>query len=413
MKIGIVGAGLTGLTAGYTLAKAGHAVAIFEKESFAGGLAAGFKEQGWDWHLEHFYHHFFPSDIAVQNLLSELGLSQKLFFARPKTSIYYNGQISQFDSPLSLLNFPHLSFFEKARSGLATLFLKLTPSWRNLEETPAAAWLSRFYGKKACEILWQPLIESKFGSHANEISMAWFWARIKKRSSKLGYLEGGFQVLIDKLVKKIKEEGGKLYLSQTISCSNDLNLPRGKAGQWNKFDKVLFTTPSCPFPPARKKIPQMRGALNLILILKKQFLTDGTYWLNINEKGFPFVAVVDHTNFIDPKHYGGNHLLYVGGYYPQDHRYFKTTKEAILKEFLPYLQKINPKFNMFHVTCSMLHVNKFAQPIIPANYSKILPQFKTSNPKVFWASMSHVYPWDRGTNYAIELGEKVAHEITK
>jgi protoporphyrinogen oxidase len=410
VRIAIIGAGLTGLTAAYNLAKTGHKVTIFEKESFAGGLAAGFKEKGWQWPLEHFYHHFFPSDTAVKNLLSELGLSEKLFFARPKTSIYYKGKICQFDSPFSLLRFPYLSPLEKIRTGLVTAYLKLKtpPGWNDweLEKAPAALWLSRFYGKKAYEVLWQPLLESKFGDQAKEISMAWFWARIKKRSARLGYLEDGFQVLIDKLVEKIKESGGKFYLNQTI-CSNDLNHD-------NRFERVLFATPTCPFQPADKKLPKMRGALNLILVLKKTFLTDGTYWLNINEKNFPFVAVAEHTNFIDKKYYGDNFILYVGGYYPQDHRYFRLTKEEILTEFLPYLQRINPQFNIpLHTTYYILHTNKCAQPIIPVNYSKIVPSFKTKNPHVFWASMLHVYPWDRGTNYAIELGEKVANEISK
>lgn len=45
MKIAIIGAGLTGLTAGFRLSKQGHEVAVFEKEKTSGGLASGFKEK--------------------------------------------------------------------------------------------------------------------------------------------------------------------------------------------------------------------------------------------------------------------------------------------------------------------------------------------------------------------------------
>ncbi len=125
------------------------------------------------------------------------------------------------------------------------------------------------------------------------------------------------------------------------------------------------------------------------------------------------MAVVEHTNFVDPKHYGGKHLLYVGGYYPQNHRYFKMKKEAIFKEFLPYLKKINPKFNSLFIIHYSLFKSKSAQPIIPLSYSKIIPQFETPLPKVYLANMQMVYPWDRGVNYAIELGERVADEVLK
>ncbi|MDP3955530.1 MAG: NAD(P)/FAD-dependent oxidoreductase [bacterium] len=403
MKIAVIGAGLTGLAAAHRLLQKGHQVSLFEKENFAGGLASGFKEPGWDWSLEYFYHHLFTSDKSIQELLKELGLFEKLFFVKPKTSSFFNNEISRFDSPLSLLTFPYLSFLEKTRAGLITFYLKTMARWQTFENTTAYEWLRKYYGQKAFEILWEPLLKSKFGEFAEKVSMAWFWARIKKRSMKLGYLEGGFQVLIDKLVDRIKDGGGKIYLKHGVSNINDLNLPAGKAGHLNKYDRVIDTRPL-------KSLP-MLGAINLILVLKEPFLKDKTYWLNITQKGFPFVAVVEHTNFIEKKHYGGDHLLYVGGYYPQNHRYFKLSKEEILQEFLPFLQKINPKFKPSTINNQQLTISLSAQPVMFAGYQKIIPSRQTSIPNVLLANIQQVYPWDRQTNYAIELGEKIAHEI--
>jgi len=400
MKIGIVGAGVTGLTAAYKLSKKGHQVTVFEKEDYLGGLAAGFRKDGWDWGLENYFHHFFVSDTALVNLATELGLSNKLFFRRPKSSTFHNGKINQLDSPLSVLTFPHLSFPDRLRTGLITAYLKSTNDWRSLEKITATEWLTKFYGKDAFEVLWQPLLKAKFGQYTSEVSMAWFWARIKKRSAKLGYIEGGFQVLIDKLVEKIEENGGEIVLShEVVDHHNPVYGNR-------KFDRVILTA------PIKSEKLKMVGALNLILVPKEKFLTDGTYWLNINDESFPFVAIVDHTNFVGPKYYGGNHILYIGGYYPQNHRYFKMTKEEIFEEFLPYLQKINPSHTLYPKPHTLSR-SLFAQPVIPTNYSKIIPSFKTDNPKVFRANMQMVYPWDRGVNYAIELGEKVADEVIK
>lgn len=413
MKIAIVGAGITGLTSAFRLSQKGHQVTIFEKTSATGGLTAGFRAKNWDWSLEYFFHHLFTSDYATRKLIVELGLADKLFFTRPKTSIFYKNTIAQFDSPFSLFTFPHLNFPEKIRTGLVTLHLKTTGNWKPFENITAFEWLNKYCGEKTFEILWKPLLLAKFGDQARNISMTWFWARIKKRSAKLGYLEGGFQVLIDKLVEKIKENNGQVLLNHEIRHFDYSNYRR-------KFDRIIFTVPNNIFLKIMPNLPleyktqlqslPMIGALNLIFVLKEKFLTDNTYWLNINEPNFPFVAVVEHTNSVNPKYYGGNHLLYVGGYYPQNHRYFKMNKEEVLKEFLPYLQKINTNSQLL-ITNYYLFRNQYAQPIIPMNYSRLIPSHKTPIPNVFLTNMQQIYPWDRGMNYAIELGEKIAHEI--
>ena len=105
-----------------------------------------------------------------------------------------------------------------------------------------------------------------------------------------------------------------------------------------RIDRVVFTTPVSIFLKImagrlpfdyQKRLSKLKmvGAVNLILILKEKFLKENTYWLNVNQSGFPFVAVVEHTNFVNPKHYHNQHILYVGGYYPQTHRYFKIKKK--------------------------------------------------------------------------------------
>jgi protoporphyrinogen oxidase len=330
MEIAVIGAGITGLTAGFRLSQKGHKVTIFEKDSFAGGLASGYKEKNWLWYLDKNYHHLFTSDQDIKKLLDELDLTGKLFFEKPKTSIYYDGQITQFDSPLSLLKSPLLNSFEKIQTGVATLLLKFLPFWQFLEKYPAVQYLPKLYGKRAYKILWEPLLEAKFGPKMNQVSMAWFWARIHKRSSQLGYLEGGFQVLIDGLVSQINKNKGQIVFNQEIKSIEELK---------NKFDKIIVTTPSSAFLKMTSNLPldyqkklqnkEMLGNINLILSLNKPFFNNNTYWLNINDVSFPFVAVVEHTNFVDKKEYGNEHLLYVGGYYPQNHEYFKMTKEQI------------------------------------------------------------------------------------
>ena len=153
------------------------------------------------------------------------------------------------------------------------------------------------------------------------------------------------------------------------------------------------------------------GADMLILRLKNPFFSDGTYWLNVCDENAPVLAIVEHTNFMDKKQYNNEHIVYLGNYLPKDHPNFSLTAEQLLEKFDPYLQKINPEYKS-----SLIGIKKFstpfAQPIIPINYSKMIPPFETPLKNVYLANMQQVYPWDRGTNYAVELGEKVAALVT-
>jgi len=431
MKIAVIGGGIAGLAAAYDLATAGHQVTIFESAPFTGGLAAGFKSERWDWHLEHFYHHWFESDYDIINLIQEIGQENKLFFPRPTTSLYVDGNIYPFDSPLRMLLFPKLPPIPKIRFGLAGLYLRLTKNWRALEKETAHTWLQKMVGEKAYKIVWEPLLIGKFGDYYKDVNMAWLWARIHKRSTRLGYFEGGFQAFIDALTHTIQNQGTKICLNTkiteitptaagkfTINAEPDATYPQAEP-----FDRVLATVspqllgrlvPTLPnhYLASLKQLKSM-GAVVIILSLKHS-LTKEHYWINLPKgQGIPFLALVEHTNFIDSKHYGHDHIIYCGDYLKADHEYFSLSKQALLDRFLPALTRFNPNFDKSWVIESWLFKTKYAQPVPPVNHSQNIPAIETPIPGLYWASMSQVYPWDRGTNYAVEIGRKAAQIIIK
>jgi protoporphyrinogen oxidase len=429
MNIAIIGAGVAGLSAAYDLAGAGHTVTVFEAAPFPGGLAAGFKIERWDWFLEFFYHHWFETDDDILNLIEEIGQKEKVFFPRPTTSLYIDGEIYPFDSPQRALLFPRLALIPKLRFGLVALYLRLTKNWRALEKETAHTWLRRTMGEAAYETLWKPLLVGKFGDYYQEVNMAWFWARLHKRSYRLGYFEGGFQTFANLLAASVQKRGAVIHFNTSISAVTPL--PEGgfsiqaqsnqeKAAQetvWS-FDRVLATVspslltrlvPALPedYLASLSKLKSM-GAVVLILALKHR-LTEGHYWINIPKKeGFPFLALVEHTNYIDPAHYGGDHIIYCGDYLRPDHEYFELSKAELLARFLPSLSRFNPNFDESWVKDAWLFRAKYAQPVPPVNHSGNIPPIKTPLSGLYWASMSQVYPWDRGTNYAVEIGRRAA-----
>lgn len=447
MKIGIIGTGFTGLTVAYELSKTGHQVTVFEKNSFAGGLASGIRQvvddypDDWGWDLERFYHHWFSNDDAIFNLIKAIGAKDQLVIRRPITASWYQGQAWQLDSPLSLLRFSPLPFPLRLRMGAVIAYLKYIckprkdmpwhVSTEKFENVTTDKWLRKHMGGKTYEAVWQPLMKGKFKNFHDQINMTWFWARIHKRTPRLAYFEGGFGKLVDILVEKIKEQGGTIRFNQQINSVETrfiASLQMQNGTREGPFDKLIITTPPSVLTQLIPNLPmnyqtkltsnQGLGALSLILVLDKPLLGNGTYWLNIAELGFPFLAVVEHTNFVDSKYYGGKHIVYIGDYLPTDHPHMQIAIEthgdvSLLEKFTPYLQQINPQFDPAHVKKSWLFKETFAQPIVGLNHAeKILP-IETPIPNVYLASMSQVYPWDRGTNYAVELGKRVAQLIVQ
>ena len=419
MKIAIIGAGFTGLAAGLKLQEKGHSIAIFEKDSFPGGLALGFENPKWQWSLEKHYHHWFTNDNSVLSLARKI--NYPVLIKRPKTSVYVDDGIYKLDSVLDVLRFPKLSLLQRLRMGLAIAILKYNPFWIPLEKYKVSDILPKIMGKKTYLTLWEPLLFKKFGTFAKDISLAWFWARIVKRTPSLAYPQGGFLKFANALVSVIEKKGGKVLFKNQIKKIN----PRknGKVAVDNHiFDKVIVTLPSFFFIQItpklkenyKKKLLSLKGlgAINLVLRLKKPFFKDNTYWLNICNKKYPIMGVIEHTNFMDKKYYNNEHLVYLGNYLPYDHPFMSKNKKELLDIYDPLLKKINKNYKSYIIDTHLFSV-PFAQPIIPINYSKIIPPFETPLKNVYLANIQQVYPWDRGTNYAVELGEKVSDLILK
>lgn len=396
MRIAILGAGFAGLAAGYDLSQR-HDVAIFEKSPSPGGAAGGFQKKGWEWHLDYAYHHWFTSDRDIFDFCKKIGWND-IITKRTTTASLYGSEIYKLDSPLDLLQFPQLPFFDRVRTGMVLAALKFGPSLASYHTTSAHDWAVRFMGKRSWDVMWRPLMEKKYGAYAPLINAMFFWARINKRTPRLAYPAGGFQALANYTAGILEKKGVHFRFSYTVSSVEKKRDGFYMNGE-GPYDAVISTLPTPVFLSIEKNVLPSTyrtqiGALKYLgahaLIYESNEPLIEPYWLNIADKKNPWMVMVGHTNFMDPKHFGGRHLTYVAKYtnsklpvssYPVFHKGETLIQDA----FIPY-----------------------AQPLYTTNYSRIFPQTVSPVKGLYFATMEQTYPYDRGTNYAVKVGREAA-----
>ncbi len=435
LRIAIIGGGIGGLSAAHELLKAGHEVELFERAPFLGGQVVTFPIA--DTRLEYAYHHLFTSDTIIQELMAELGISDRLEWYPSKTGWFQGGRIYPFVSPMDLLRFRPLHPWNRLRLGLVVLFLQRYDNWKRLEGTTATRWMRRWAGSDAYDHVWEPLMRGKFGSRAEDVSMAWLWGKIHLRTTSrkgvnkevLGYPKGSFAVIVDALECSIRDKGGVIHTGASVE--RILTEPVGNGerlratgihadGRDLRFDRVISTIPSNRFlaiaPPLgeeyerKLKAGQYQGALCMLLVMSRP-LSD-TYWMNIGEEDFPFVALIEHTNFVPKEWYGGKHILYVSNYLSTRDDYWRKSDEELLEAYEPYLRRINSEFSRDWIESCFVFREPAAQPIVTPNYSPLVPELQTPVEHLILANTTQIYPEDRGTNYSVRLGRQAARVAT-
>lgn len=425
VRVAIVGAGAGGLAAAHDLARVGCRVTILESSEQVGGLASGFKQAHWDWSVEQYYHHWFASDRSILGLIRELGWQDDVIFTRPVTVVYHQDRFYPLDSPLAVLRFPGIPFIDRLRVGAVIGYLRYLAGWPPLESVTAHEWLQRWVGRRSYQSLWEPLLVGKFGPHYQQVNMAWFWARFKARTPRLGTFRGGFQAFMDRLARHLQQAGVTLHLTTPVDKieprpGGGLTL-HSQAGE-EHFDQCLVTTSpgllarlvpglAGPYLQGLLALKSM-GAVVMILALRHRLSEQGYYWHNLPKAaGFPFLSLVEHTNFVPPAHFGGDHIVYCGDYLDPHHEYFSLSKGELLGRFLQALPRFNPQFNPAWVRGSWLFRTPYAQPVPPLNHSRSIPDARTPLPGLWFASMSQVYPWDRGTNFAVQIARQTVQRM--
>jgi protoporphyrinogen oxidase len=427
-KILIIGGGFTGLTAAWRLSgDRNFSVTLIESSDQLGVLAAGFPLCGTS--LEKTYHHLFLTDAAILDLVKELGLQEKLMWCESSIGIFRDGKIHSFKTPLDLLRFSPCSLVGRLRTGLTAFYLKHQKNWRGFTRWTAHDWMTRACGRSAMETIWEPLLKGKFNCHFEHVSMAWFWARIHVRANsrsdgggeKLGYFRGGFNVVTSALENEIRKRGANIRTRRTVETFSNDGHAAIVNGEKVPFDFCVFTGPSPTFAgllPAQESLNDYAARLRSIeylgavcLIFTSDQCLGDIYWVNVNEPNAPFLVFLNHTQLVDKSFYGGKYVYYIGAYLPPDGKIFPLADDDLAKLWFGYLPKMFPEFDAARI--GERHIFRFraAQHVVDTHYEEKIPGYKTPLPGVFLANFSQIFPEDRGTNFAVREGLKIAEMI--
>lgn len=427
----IVGGGFTGLTAAYVLAKEGKRVQVIEGDSTPGGLAGVFEfDDGVS--VEKFYHHWFNNDVFVPELVKELGLEGDVILLPTRTGMYFNGRMWKLSTPLDLLRFKALSFIDRIRLGLLVFQVRKIKDWKSIEHLSIREWLEGMCGKSVYKVVWEPLIDSKFSVYAEAVNAVWMWKKLVLRGStrndkggeELAYFKGGFGRLAEALVSAIRTHGGEVVLNTRVQ-GLVVDGKRISAVTTDKGDiagtKFLFT-PSFPLiadifqnhadEQWLAKLRRVKYLGNMCLVLRLKHSLSDTYWLNVNDPGFPFVGVIEHTNFDTPDNYKGTHIAYLSRYLATEDPVWEYNDEQYLNFALEHLKRMFPNFERNWVVDYKVWRSEYAQPVTERNYSDYVPGASTPYDNALISTMAQIYPEDRGTNYAIREGRAVAARLS-
>ena len=428
MNIAIIGAGLTGMTAGLRLSQKGNKVTIYEKENYLGGLASSVHVGSEA--IDRFYHHIFLSDLEVLTLIDELGLKDRLNWYKPKNAIYIDNSIHPFTSPFDLLCFKPLSFISRIRMGIMVLASKFNKDYLSFETITAKEWIIKNSGREAWQKVWEPLIKSKFDIDSERISGTWIWNKLKLRGSSrgknlnkemLGYLDGAFNKIVEKMAERIIQSGGNILLDNEVTT-----IIKNESGSFDivsknlnaNYDQILFTSsPNLlsdifqgPNNNYKESLSRIRYKANICVLLELSQSLSPYYWITVAQEGLPFVLIIEHTNLVGLKNYN-SHVVYLSRYLDISDPLYSASDDDIINEFADGLKKVFPGVNRQMIKNITISRAPFAQPVITLGYSKTIPDIISPVKGLYLASMSQIYPEDRGLNYAVRLGQKAANEI--
>jgi protoporphyrinogen oxidase len=420
-RAAVLGAGPMGLAVAYEMLKRGWAVDIHERDDRIGGMSASTTLGGLK--IERYYHFICAPDETLFEYLRELGVHDRLRWRETKMGFYFRGKLYDWGNPVALLKFPGLDLVSKLRYGAHVFLTKGVKDWTRLDKVACTPWLKKWVGERAYDVLWRSLFDLKFFEYKDSLSAAWLGTRIKRvalsRKSlfeeRLGYLEGGSDVLLEAIEKRIRDMGGRIFLR---SPAERIEIEGGRlrgvrvGGELREYDTVVSTIPLpylvrlAPDLPEdeRAKVAAIVNIGVVCAVFKLKHPITRNFWTNINDPSIAIPGVIEYTN-LNPL---PSTIVYAPFYMPVTNPKYRDPPEAFVNEVKGYLKKLNPAFDESWVEAANAFRYEFAQTVCTPDFFEKLPPMRSAVPGLYLADTSHYYPEDRSISESMRVGRRLA-----
>lgn len=419
--VGIIGGGLLGLGLAHKLADRGAEVTVYEQEPQLGGLAGSTVIGGV--RVDRFYHAVTTEDHRVLELAEELGLSVR--WRKLGVGFYQDGRLAEMSTPAQLLRFPGLRPADRARLIGFVLRCRRIDDHAPLDAEPLEAWVRRTCGAGLWERLWRPLFDSKFDGRYDDLPATYLWSRMRRtagtrdRSGRevMGWIEGGYQALVDALGERIRARGGTIMTSTRVrSVPSAGGRPVGVVLDQglrphdtvvctqlrSALSGVLATELEQALGPDRQRY---LGVVCLVARLRRS--VSPYYALNITDRRIPLTSVVETTHVVDPEAAGGT-LVYLPKYVEPDSPELEKSSADVTREYLGHLRTMFPSFTPGDVIATQVARARRAEPVYPVGAPKPDP---FAVPGLVVASSAQVYPDIVHGQAILGVAERVATEL--
>ena len=437
-KILIVGGGFGGLSAAVTFALANardqksggnkpSKIVLVEADPQLGGLCGS-----WDlgeYTIEKFYHQWYANDPLVKAFLDRVGLGAKMQTYPISTQRYFNNTDKRIGRAKDVAGVGSLSLIEKARMALAILRLSLVRDWRKIDAISLEDFLVPISGKSAYQKLWAPVLANKFGERGKEVSSVWLWQTLKNgraarggdRGTKMmSYFEGGFAALIDQVNSFLKAHDVDVLTDSPVERIERLDDGRFTArigDEVQEFDQVLLTCAPdiinriCAPSALKSPLADVPYAGNICLVLRLSRSLSNSYWTSVVDPEFPFVGLIEHSNFVPPEDYEGDKLVYLSRYIDVQHPHYSQSDESYFDFCVTAIQRMFPDFDTSWVKGYSVWRTPYGQPVNVANFHKLTPPERVDDSGLYICNMAQIYPKFRGTAEALNNGHLVAERM--
>lgn len=415
-----------GLAAACGLAERGTRVTLYERDDRIGGMSAHVDFDGT--RIERYYHFVCRPDTETFAYLERYGIADRLHWRDTHMGFYWHGKLYDWGHPLGLLRFPGLAMSEKVRYGLHVLRARSIEDWTPYDRLSSTAWLQRWIGARAYDVLWRSLFHYKFYEFEDQLSAAWLGTRIKRvalsrrsvSQEELGYIEGGSEALLGGMADRLRDLGGVIRLSTGVEaivadgdpCASRVRGVRAQ-GETARFDLVLSTIPLPHLVPLVERLPEdekariaaIRSVGVVCVLLKLRHPYSRNFWININDPRIEIPGLIEYSN-LNPL--DGSHVIYAPYYMPSTHPKYRRDRQAFIDETIRYLKLMKPGFSESEVTAATASRYDHAQTVCSPGFQDRLPPMQSQLRGLFLADTSHYYPEDRSISQSLRVGARLA-----